>query len=194
MSDNARGQATAEELPVGDLIRILLEQHRHIRDLCSAVSYPTSPEHKASSFDELRELLAIHEAAEEVVLRPRTRITAGESVAGDRDAEEKACAQRLADLETTPIETSEFDAKFMAFAQAVAEHAEAEEDREFPRMLIHYDTEERNRLGTLLVQIEMLAPSHPHPGIAGSGARQMALGPFASLLDHARDALSGSLS
>lgn len=190
MGEAAQHPAAAEELQQGDVIRILLEQHAQIRALCSDVVAAPDVDAKSMAFHELRGLLAVHEAAEQVVVRPRSRVTAGESVANDRDAEEKAAAKALVQLEEIPIDTHEFDAQFAAFAQSVTEHADAEEAQEFPRILIHYDAEERLRLGTLLTQAETLAPTHPHPSLAGSKTKQILLGPFASLLDRAKEALS----
>jgi len=45
-------------------------------------------------------------------------------------------------------------------------------------------------MGKTLQMAEKTAPTHPHPTAAGSTAAQVTLGPFASLVDHARDALS----
>ncbi|MCW2808878.1 MAG: Hemerythrin cation binding domain protein [Marmoricola sp.] len=39
---------------------------------------------------------------------------------------------------------------------------------------------------------EAVAPTHPHPSTAGSPVAQWALGPFASLVDRTRDAISSA--
>ena len=39
---------------------------------------------------------------------------------------------------------------------------------------------------------EKTAPTHPHPSTAGSPAAQWAVGPFASLVDRARDAIKNA--
>ncbi len=46
-------------------------------------------------------------------------------------------------------------------------------------------------MGSRVKAAEKVAPTHPHPSAAGSPVAQYVLGPFASLLDRSRDALSG---
>ena len=66
-----------------------------------------------------------------------------------------------------------------------------EETEEFPRLESELDAEELRKLTDAVVFAERIAPTHPHPGVE-SGAANFAVGPFASLLDRARDALKGS--
>ena len=58
----------AIEQPHGDVITILLEQHRRIRELFTHVKRADG-RRKQHAFDELRILLSVHETAEEMVLR-----------------------------------------------------------------------------------------------------------------------------
>jgi hypothetical protein len=51
------------------------------------------------------------------------------------------------------------------------------------------DPEKLVSLGRTLEAAEKIAPTHPHPSTAGSSTAQWTVGPFASLLDHARDAI-----
>ncbi|MCQ4083678.1 hypothetical protein NGB36_24545 [Streptomyces sp. RB6PN25] len=44
-------------------------------------------------------------------------------------------------------------------------------------------------MGTRLLAVEKIAPTHPHPEVAGSPMAQAAIGPFASLVDRTKDAL-----
>jgi hypothetical protein len=44
-------------------------------------------------------------------------------------------------------------------------------------------------MGRMMRVVETLAPTRPHPSTAGKPAAQYAVGPIASLLDHARDAV-----
>src|SRR4051794_41915026 len=90
--------AQAASLPEGDVIRILLEQHARIRELFADVS-SAEGEHKAQAFDELRALLAVHETAEEMVLRPGSQKGGGESVADARNHEEGEVNQGLKNVD-----------------------------------------------------------------------------------------------
>ena len=190
MAENNSHRIDLDPLPQTDVVRILMEQHREIRELCNAMSVTMSSDQKSVVFDNLRSLVAVHEAAEEAVVRPRTLLTAGEAVVDQRNAEERGLTQALADLESCDIDSTEFDDHFAEFAQAMDEHNNAEESEEFARLLQACDSLERGRIGAMFLQAERLAPAHPHPHLAGSPARQRVLAPFATLLDHAKDAFA----
>ena len=189
MSDAAEDRAKAAELPEGDVIRILLEQHARIRDLFSDVK-SAEGEHKQQAFDELRALLAVHETAEEMVLRPATKKSGGAEVASARNHEEAEANEVLKELEKLDATSPDFDTRLRTFEQSVDEHAEAEETREFSLILSSCDEAERRRMGKQILTVEKIAPTHPHPSTAGSPAAQWAVGPFASIVDRTRDALA----
>jgi hemerythrin superfamily protein len=181
--------AQAASLPEGDVIRILLEQHARIRELFADVS-SADGDHKAQAFDELRALLAVHETAEEMVLRPVTKEAAGPAVADARNHEESEANKVLKELESLEVTSAEFDELLAAFETAVSDHAEAEEREEFPQILSSCDGDKRASMGRQLKAAESLAPTHPHPSTAGSPVAQWAVGPIASLVDRTRDAIS----
>lgn len=175
-----------------DVIAILLTQHRRVKELMADIR-TAEGEHKRQAFDELRALLAVHETAEEMVLRPVTRSIGNGAVADARNAEEDEANHILAELEKLDTASPEFDATFAAFEQAVLMHAEKEELEEFPEVRAKTEADRRANLGKALLRAEKLAPTHAHPGAAGSTVAQWTVGPFASLVDRAKDALrSGS--
>lgn len=186
MTPAEEDRAKAATLPEGDVIRVLLEQHARIHELFAAIK-TASGERKQELFDELRELLAVHEVGEEMVLRPVTRETAGASVVDARLKEESDATHTLADLEKMDVSTPEFDQALATFEQAVATHAEREEIEEFPTLQTGRDARERFDLGAKLLAAEKRAPTHPHPMAAGSPNAVKAVGPFAALIDKARD-------
>lgn len=178
----------ARELPDGDVIRILLEQHARIRTLFADVR-DAHGDQKQTLFDELRALLAVHEAAEEMLLRPVSRKTAGDEVAEARNHEEAEATEVLAQLEGMDVNTVEFDREFAQFERSVSDHAEQEEEHEFPAIVRGCDADQRASMGKSLMRAEATAPTHPHPGAAGSTAAQWTVGPFASMLDRVKDSL-----
>jgi hemerythrin superfamily protein len=188
MGDATEDRAKAAELPEGDVIRVLLEQHARVRELFKDVQSATG-EHRQHAFDELRALLAVHETAEEMVLRPVTTDVGGGSVAEARNKEEAEANEVLKDLEKLDVSSAEFGTKLAAFEKAVDQHAEKEESEEFPQILAQVDEKRRATMGTQLRVAEKIAPTHPHPSTAGSTAAQYAVGPFASLVDRTRDAI-----
>ncbi|MDX3355369.1 hemerythrin domain-containing protein [Streptomyces sp. ME01-24h] len=191
MSDAKTEREQADELPGGDVVRILLQQHAHIRDLFSNVT-KTRGEQRQQWFDELRATLAVHETAEEMILRPVARRTAGEAEADARDREEKAASEALAGLERMDVDSDEFATEFRFFERAVIAHAEREEREEFPAVRAGCDREQLRTIGYHLQSVLAMAPTHPHPKVAGSTTAQWMAGPFAALLDRVRDAVAAS--
>lgn len=190
MSHATEDLARAAELPEDDVVGILLRQHARIRELFEDVS-SAEGDHKQQAFDELRALLAVHETAEEMVLRPVSRKAAGDSVAEERNHEEQEANKVLLELEKLDVASAEFDQQLASFEQDVLHHAESEENAEFPRILAECEEEKRASMGKQVRRAESIAPTHPHPSTAGSTAAQWAVGPFASLVDRTRDALGG---
>ena len=47
-------------------------------------------------------------------------------------------------------------------------------------------------MGAVLRAVEKIAPTHPHPFTAGSPIAQWMVGPWASVIDRARDAIKGA--
>ncbi|MCH6161674.1 hemerythrin domain-containing protein [Streptomyces marispadix] len=190
MSNAALERAEAAKLPHDDIIAVLLTQHARMRDLFAEV-HVSLGEEKRAKFAELRALLAVHEAAEEMILRPVAKREAGEREAVARNEEEEEAGRILAELERMDPDGSQFEAKLGEFEKAVGEHADHEEREEFPAVRTGCSQEQRQKMGKRLLRAERTAPTHPHPAAAGSPAAQWAVGPFASLLDRARDAMGG---
>lgn len=190
MNDATTERATAQSLPEGDVIRILLEQHAEVRRLLGELTSGSTTVDRQATFDRLRTMLAVHETAEELILRPVSAKVAGKQVADARDQEEHEANKVLAELEKLDVDSAEFAEEIKAFATAVSDHADAEEAEEFPQVLAQCDADERAKMGNRLRAAEKVAPTHPHPSAAGSTTAQAVLGPFASIVDRTRDAIT----
>ncbi len=180
-----------EPLHAEDVVEILLRQHDRIREGFITVKSATGTE-RQQAFDELRALLAAHETAEEMVLRPTTTMTAGPAVTEARNAEEKEANRLLTELEKLDVTTEAFENALREFQQAVLAHAEAEEREEFPFVQAGRTPEQLAAMGQVLLAVEKIAPTRPHPSVAGSPLLQWATGPFLSVLDRTRDALTAA--
>lgn len=189
MGSAAEDRQKAAELPEGDVIRFLLNQHARVHDLFDEVE-SSHGDQRHDAFEELRALLAMHETAEEMVLRPVTESIAAEGVAAARNSEEQEANEVLKQLETLDLESADFVQQFAEFKKSVDEHAENEEHEEFPAVLENCDLDQRRQMGRRMEAVEKVAPTRPHPSTAGSPAKQWTVGPFASLIDRARDAVS----
>ena len=61
---------------------------------------------------------------------------------------------------------------------------------EFPHILAEVSAEDQRKMGERLLRAEKIAPTHPHPTAAGSTLAQVTAGPFAAMLDKAKDVFS----
>src|SRR3954451_9948620 len=171
-----------------DVIEFLLAQHQQVRGLLADV-LASSGEERQRSFDSAREMLARHETAEEMIVRPLTRkAPGGQRVAEGRMEEENEAKKVLADLEKMDVDSAEFTRMFTDFRQAVLSHATAEETQEFPLLRQNTDPDALVKARDRVKRAEAMAPTHPHPSAKTTTANYVA-GPFAAMLDRARDAL-----
>lgn len=172
-----------------DVVEFLMNQHQQVRGLLDDV-LSAPGEERQRYFDAVREMLARHETAEEMIVRPLTRkAPGGDEVAQRRMDEENEAKEVLASLEGMDVAGAEFTATFREFRESVLEHAQAEETQEFPLLRQSADPEALQRARDRVQRAERTAPTHPHPS-AKSTAMNYVAGPFAAMLDRARDAFS----
>lgn len=173
-----------------DVVKFLKDQHNLIKDMFEEVLSASSPEAREKAFTSLRQLLAVHETAEEMVVHPRARheIADGDAVIDALLHEEHVAKEQLSKLEAMDIDSKEFIDELTSFRDAVVEHAEHEEAEEFTKLARELSAEERKRMAGAVQAAEAIAPTHPHAGVESAKAN-FALGPFASMLDRARDLL-----
>ncbi|MDN4520622.1 hemerythrin domain-containing protein [Mycolicibacterium austroafricanum] len=177
-----------------DVVAFLKDQHNLIKDMFDDVIHASEPKAREKAFTDLRQLLAVHETAEEMVVHPRARreIAAGDQVVDARLREEHAAKEQLVALENLDIATEEFITELTKFRDAVLEHAEHEEAEEFTKLKRELDADELKSLAGAVRAAEAIAPTRPHPGVE-SATLNFAVGPFASMLDRARDAIGAAL-
>ena len=129
-----------------------------------------------------------------MVVHPRARrdIEGGDTIVDTRLREEHEAKQQLSKLESMDIASDEFLAELTAFREAVLEHAEREESEEFTKLKRDLDEGELKGLAAAVRAAEAIAPTRPHAGVE-SAKLNFAVGPFASMLDRARDVISAAL-
>jgi iron-sulfur cluster repair protein YtfE (RIC family) len=185
MTETTNASATTS----GDVISFLVQQHQEVRQLLAEVLTSVGTQ-RQQAFDTVREMLARHETAEEMVVRPLTRkIPDGASIAQGRMDEENDAKKELAELEKLDVSSPEFATAFSKFQAAVERHATAEEQLEFPALRNHTEPETLSSAQQKVEKAEKTAPTHPHPS-AKTTAMNYVAGPFAAMLDRARDAFS----
>ena len=177
-----------------DVVKFLKDQHNLIKDLFDEVLSASTDDSRERAFTDLRQLLAVHETAEEMVVHPRARdeLDDGHRIVDARLHEEHDAKEQLQQLEKHDIGSPEFLAELERFQQAVVDHADHEETEEFSKLQRELSADDLKRMAGAVRAAEAIAPTRPHPGVESAKAN-FAAGPFASMLDRARDAIQSAL-
>jgi hemerythrin superfamily protein len=174
-----------------DVVDFLMGQHDQIKSLFAA-ALSASGEEREKAFVRLRRLLAVHETVEEEIVHPRAKrkIANGDAVVGQRLEEEHEAKTVLAQLEKLDVDSEEFTRLLTELRDDVLAHAHQEEKDEFTRLGQELSNHELESMGRAAKLAEAIAPTRPHAGVESQLANLVA-GPFAAMLDRARDAIIG---
>jgi len=177
----------------GDVIDLLLAQHARIEELFRTVA-AAEGKPKRLAWQELVELLAVHETAEEEIVHPLARgsIDAGDDVIDARLAEEHEAKELLKDLIELGTDDPDFDVRLSQLKVAVLEHATREERYEFMQLRAALPAKRLVTLAGALRAAEAVAPTRPHPGVESATAN-LVLGPPLAMADAVRDAIRAAM-
>ncbi len=86
-----------------EVVKFLKAQHDLINDMFDDVLHASDPTARETAFHDLRQLLAVHETAEEMIIHPRVRreVAGGDEIADARLREEHDAKKLLSSLEKT---------------------------------------------------------------------------------------------
>jgi hypothetical protein len=173
-----------------DVVSFLKEQHDQIEMAFEQV-LATSGDDRESAFFALRRLLAVHETAEEEIVHPaaKSAVPNGAAVVEARLDEERAAKKLLSDLERLDVDSPEFETQLERLRTNVVAHAVAEELEEFEPLGGALDQSRLERMRDAVDFAERIAPTRPHAGLESPMANLL-VGPFAAMLDRARDAIA----
>jgi hemerythrin superfamily protein len=174
-----------------DVVKFLVGQHEQIKS-AFAETLAASGKDREHAFVALRRLLAVHETAEEEVVHPRAKrkIANGDKIVGERLHEEHEAKTVLSELEKLDVDDQSFTDTLTKLRDAVVQHAEHEEKEEFAKLEQELGSEELERMGRAAKLAEAIARTRPHAGVESQVANLL-VGPFAAMLDRARDTISG---
>jgi hemerythrin superfamily protein len=174
-----------------DVVAFLKAQHEEIKALFDEVLTEQGQERQRAFFA-LRRLLAVHETAEEEIVHPaaRSALPNGEAIVAERLKEENEAKKVLTKLETMDVDSTDFEMLFDSLQESVLMHAESEEAQEFAQLADRFDQARLKRMQTAVKVAEAIAPTRPHAGVE-SATMNLLTGPFAAMMDRARDAFSG---
>jgi iron-sulfur cluster repair protein YtfE (RIC family) len=146
-------------------------------------------EQRRELFQQLVGELVRHEVAEEEIFRPVSKRDAGEEIANARINEESQAEQLLKEMEKLNPASAEFTSKLATLRQEVESHAAAEETQEFPKVAGKESPERLEQMGRIYEAAKKTAPTRPHPSTPNTPVANMLVGPFAAVMDRARDAV-----
>jgi hemerythrin superfamily protein len=132
-----------------EVVAFLKAQHNLIEDMFDEVLHASDPQAREKPFVQLRQLLAVHETAEEMMVHPRVRreLDAGDAIVDARLKEEHDAKELLSKIEKLDITSEQFIAELSKLREAVLEHAEHEESDEFPKLQRALDAGDLKRMG-----------------------------------------------
>lgn len=174
------------------IIAALRQDHDEVRQMLSKLELSTGEEREELFHDLVAELVR-HEVAEEEILRPVSRRDAGEAIAEARIKEESEAEELLKEMEKLETSSAEFSQKLAKLATEVERHATAEETEEFPKVERAESAERLEQLAKLYEAAKAMAPTRPHPSTPNTATANMLVGPFAAVMDRARDAMREAL-
>jgi hemerythrin superfamily protein len=178
----------------GDVVDLLLDQHRAIRQLCEEVSSAEAAD-REQPFRSLLRLLAVHEAVEEELVHPyvRRRVEGASTAVAERVDEEREVNKMLVALDSLGPASPGFEELFPRFRTALLAHADKEESSEFAGLRTATRPAERTAMAAAVRVASALAPTHPHPGNE-SASRALLVGTPMAMMDRARDLLRDAMS
>ena len=115
-----------------DVVEMLIDQHTLVKKTFTKV-LGTTGETKKQLFEELADLIHVHELSEQKVIHPLTRTAEnGEQIVAERLLEEAEADRTIAELRKLSADDPTFQGRLEGLQQAVVAHAEREEGEEFP--------------------------------------------------------------
>lgn len=165
----------------------LCHDHEEVRKMLRRLD-ETRGTQRRDLFESLVAELVRHEVAEEEILRPVSKRDAGEAIANARMKEESEAESLLKEMEKLDPDSPEFEAKLKKLQREVEAHAEAEETKEFPRIAAKEPKERLQQMAKIYDVAKSLAPTRPHPSTPNTPVANLLIGPFAAVIDRARDA------
>jgi iron-sulfur cluster repair protein YtfE (RIC family) len=174
------------------IIEALRSDHDEVREMFGRLDAATG-EQRRDLFQQLLSELVRHEVAEEEILRPVSKRDAGEEIANARIHEESQAEQLLKEMEKLDPGSAEFSSKLATLRQEVESHAAAEEAEEFPKVAEKESRERLEQMGKAYEAAKKAAPTRPHPSTPNTPVANMLVGPFAAVMDKARDAVRDAM-
>lgn len=138
-----------------DVIALLRVQHELIKQRLQRVADSHGADRELA-FNELCDLMEMHERAEQLVVHPVTRgaTATGAAVAADLSDEEQAADGEIAQLRQLDPNSPDFDRLFAVLRADVLAHATHEEEVEFPMLRSMLTDEGLREMATEMASVQ----------------------------------------
>lgn len=180
-----REPASWTEPAEDDAFDILIEEHARVHLMCRRTR-DVQGAAKRSAFDDLRSLMAVHQTAEQTMVRPLTRDVLGDGLADRRNIEEAGIREALDEMERVGTDSSRFGDLLDRFETMASEHFEREEHDEFKALAGTVDEDEREQIGRCLRRLESMLLTRPE-GADFLDESDLAAPPNARLVERVRE-------
>ncbi len=177
----------------GDVIDILISDHRDVTALIANIWSVTDPMIRRDLTDTAISELVRHAVAEEMYVYPAMKkyLPDGEKAVEHDIEEHKELELAMKQLEDVDVSGAEFDTALRRLESLLADHVQDEESEQFPELRRRVPQEELKELAGKVETAKKLAPTRPHPGAPNSELFHKLVGPGVGLVDRLRDKLSG---
>lgn len=134
-----------EEVQMPDVVDLIMEDHREVERLFEILK--TEPSQRLNTLPVLSALLVAHSRAEEAAVYPAAQREIGNDEVAHSQEEHILVEQLLERLNSTDVESKQFDTLLRQLEDAVNEHVEEEESSVLPAMRDQMEQQRREELG-----------------------------------------------
>lgn len=175
-----------------NVIELLKTDHDEVDELFRRYQIADVQETLDEIAKDIVQELSVHAAVEEQFVYPlvRARVDEGGDVADHSIEEHAEVKELLSDLERLDAGSDEHTETMTKVIESVGHHVEEEENEILPKLREQCDVETLERIGGVVEEAKKVVPTHPHPVVPGTATAQLVAGPWASIIDKARDLVS----
>lgn len=174
-----------------EITELLSKDHDEVEQLFADFEATDSDEEREEIAKKVIRELSVHAAVEEQFVYPlvRAELNDGNDQVDEAIGEHADVKQLLSDLESQDPSSAEYRSTMTSVMQLVRHHVEEEEGEMFAQLRSATDADHRERLGDFVDKAKAAVPTHPHPLVPGTATAQLVAGPWATMVDKARDLL-----
>lgn len=170
-----------------EITELLSNDHQEVDRLFDRYEATDDPAEQEEIARQVVHDLSVHAAVEEQFVYPLVRVELEGAAADHAIDEHQEIKQLLADLEKGEAGTAGHAQTMRKVASTVRHHVEEEEGSVFPRLRSETDEASREKLASIVDKAKGMVPTHPHPLVPGTATAQLVAGPWAAIIDKARD-------